>query len=248
MKTLHIRDEEIQVVHLPVVFSALCEALEVGIFSINGARTDRCTCQVQVTGNTTRGSLPVVSDILRLLHALRDEIPLSSLLQLSADDPRSNARGPLELALNFYGLDVQLPYNNARKALQLPFLTVFEDIVSFSAICATATTTSVDHRKIFRDLLVQSLSLLNELVTAAVLERELTLIVDWNPSDWVSCLVAALETEVSVVLHTTSSLDTYHHLFRRTPRFLLLIRLRLRLSRCKTSLVYNRPHRSIIHL
>ncbi|KAH9996513.1 Dopey, N-terminal-domain-containing protein [Russula vinacea] len=183
VKTLHIRDEEIQVVHLPVVFSALCEALE-----------------VQVTGNTTRGSLPVVSDILRLLHALRDEIPLSSLLQLSADDPRSNARGPLELALNFYGLDVQLPYNNARKALQLPFLTVFEDIVSFSAICATATTTSVDHRKIFRDLLVQSLSLLNELVTAAVLERELTLIVDWNPSDWVSCLVAALETEDATFL------------------------------------------------
>ena len=206
VKTLHVRDEEIQVVHLPIVFSALCEALQVGIFYINGAQTDRYTCQVQIIGNTTRGSLPVVSDILRLLHALRDEIPSSSLLQLSADDPRSTARGPLELALNFYGLDTQLPCNNARKALQLPFVTVFEDMVSFSAICATATTTSVDHRRTFRDLLVRSLSLLNELVTAAVLERELTLIVDWNPSDWVSCLVAALETEVSVVLPPHHSL------------------------------------------
>jgi hypothetical protein len=166
----------------------------------------------------------VVSDILRLLHALRDEIPLSSLLQLSVDDPRSNAQGPLELALNLYGLNIQLPFNNVRKALQLPFVTAFEDIVSFSAVCATAMTTSVNHRKIFRDLLVQSLSLLNELVTATVLEREMTLIVDWNPSDWVSCLVAALETEVSVVLHTTSSLDAYHYPFRRIPRFLLLIR------------------------
>jgi hypothetical protein len=30
LKTLHVRDEEIQVVHLPIVFSALCEALQVG--------------------------------------------------------------------------------------------------------------------------------------------------------------------------------------------------------------------------
>ena len=154
---------------------------------------------MQITGDTTKGSLPVVSDVLRLLHALRDEIPLSSLLQLSVDDSRSSARGPLELALNFYGLNIQLPHNHARKALQLPFVMAFEDIVSFSAICATAMTTPVDHRKIFRDLLVQSLSLLNELMTALTLEKETTLIVDWNPFDWLSCVVAALETEVSVV-------------------------------------------------
>jgi hypothetical protein len=149
----------------------------------------------------------VVSDVLQLLHVLRDEIPLSSLLQLPVDDSRSNARGPLDLALNFYRLDIQLPCNHVRKALQLPFVTAFEDTVSFSAVCASAMSTSVGHRKIFRDLLVQSLSLLNELVIALALEREMTLIVDWNPSDWLYCLVAALETEVSVVLHSTSSLN-----------------------------------------
>ena len=126
---------------------------------------------------------------------------MSSLLQLPVDDSRSNARGPLDLALNFYRLDTQLPCNHVRKALQLPFVTAFEDTVSFSAVCASAMTTSTGHRKIFRDLLVQSLSLLNELVTALALEREMTLVVDWNPSDWLSCLVEALETEVSVVLH-----------------------------------------------
>lgn len=166
----------------------------------------------------------MVQDILRLLHVLRDEILLPSLLQLPTDDSRSNARGPLDLALNFYGLNIQLPCNHVRKALQLPFVTAFEDIVSFSAVCASAMTTSVDHRKIFRDLLVQSLSLLNELVTALVLEREMTLIVNWNPSDWLYCLVAALENEVSAVLHSTSSLDIHHYLFRRIPHFLLLIR------------------------
>jgi len=165
-----------------------------------------------------------VSDVLRLLHVLRDEIPLSSLLQLPVDDSRSNARGPLDLALNFYRLDIQLPCNHIRKALQLPFVTVFEDTVSFSAVCAGAMSTSVDHRKIFRDLLVQSLSLLNELVTALVLDREVTLIVDWNPADWLYCLVAALETGVSVVLHSTSSFDIPHYLFRRMPHFLLSTR------------------------
>jgi len=224
LKTLHVRDEEVQVVHLPIVFSALCEALQVGKVFINGALSDRSTCQVQITGDTTTGSLPVVSDVLRLLHVLRDEIPLSSLLQLPLDDSQSNARSPLDLALKFYRLKIQLPCNHVRKALQLPFVTTFEDTVSFSAVCATAMTTSVDNRKIFRDLLVQSLSLLNELVTAFALEREITLIVDWNPSDWLHCLVAALETEVSVVLHSTSSLDIHHYPFRRIPRFLLSIR------------------------
>ena len=142
----------------------------------------------------------MVSDVLRLLHVLRDEIPLSSLLQLPVDDSRSNSRGPLDLALNFYGLNIQLPCSHVRKALQLPFVTSFEDTVSFSAVCASAMTTSIDHRKMFRDLLVQSLSLLNELVTALPLEREMTLIVDWNPSDWLHCLVAALESEVSACI------------------------------------------------
>lgn len=183
LKTLQVRDEETQVVHLPIVFSALCEAL-----------------QVQITGHTTTGSLPVVSDVLRLLHALRDEIPSSSLLQLPVDDSRSNARGPLDLALNFYRLDIRLPCNQVRKALQLPFVTAFEDTVSFSAVCASTMSASVDHRKIFRDLLVQSLSLLNELVTALALEKEMTLIVDWNPSEWLYCLDAALETEDTTFL------------------------------------------------
>ena len=159
----------------------------------------------------------MVSDILQLLHALRDEISSPSLFQLSVDDSLSNARGPLELALKFYGLNVQFPHSESRTAPQLPFVTAFEDIISFSAVCATAAT-SVDHRKTFRDLLVQSLSLLNELVMTVTVERE-NLVVNWNPPGWVSCLVAALETEVSVVSHTTSSLDAHHYPFRRIPRF-----------------------------
>jgi hypothetical protein len=141
-----------------------------------------------------------MSEILRLLHALRDEIPAPSLLQLPVDDSLSNARGPLKLALNFYGLNIQLPCNDARTAPQLPFATAFQDILAFSTICATAMITPGDHRRSFRDLLVQSLSLLNELVTATTSEREKIPIVDWNLSEWVSCLVAALETEVGVVL------------------------------------------------
>ena len=153
----------------------------------------------------------MVSDTLRLLDALRDEIPSSSLLQRPVGDETSsllNARGPLELAQKFYGLDIQLPSNNTRPASRIPFATAFEDVVSLSAIFATAITMSIDHRKTFRDLLVHTLSLLNRLVTAAGLEGEQKLIVDWNPSDWVSCLVAALETDVSVGSYTRSPSDT----------------------------------------
>jgi hypothetical protein len=141
----------------------------------------------------------VVSDILRLLDALRDEIPSSSLLRLPVDEnisSLSNVRGPLELALKFYGLDIQLPSNKTRPAPRIPFATAFEDIASLSAILATAIFASVDHKKTLRDLLVRTLALLNELVTATGLEEEQKLIIDWNPSDWASCLIATLETDV----------------------------------------------------
>jgi hypothetical protein len=37
LKTIHVRDEEIQAVHLPTVFSALCEAVQVRVLpSIRG--------------------------------------------------------------------------------------------------------------------------------------------------------------------------------------------------------------------
>lgn len=185
LKTIHVRDEEIQTVHLPIVFSALCEAL-----------------QNQITQSSTRGSLPIVSDTLQLLHALRDEIPPSALLQRPVDEGHDSlsSGGPLQLALAFYRLDIRFPRNKTRAASQVPFVTAFEDIISFSTTCATSTTTSSDRRKTFRDLLVVSLSLLNKLVTAAGSEREQCLVIDWNPSDWVSYLVEALETDDTTFL------------------------------------------------
>jgi hypothetical protein len=33
LKSIHVRDEEIQAVHLPIVFSALCEAVQVRMLS-----------------------------------------------------------------------------------------------------------------------------------------------------------------------------------------------------------------------
>jgi len=155
----------------------------------------------------------VVSDILRLLHALKDEIPSSSLLQLSAVDSLSNAYGPLKFALNFYGLDTQIHCNDTRTAPQLPFVTAFQDILSISAVCATAMTTSGDYGKTFRDPLVQALSLFNELVTATTLEREQTPTIDWNPPEWISCLMAALKTEVGIVSRSISPLHSPRCLF-----------------------------------
>ena len=140
-----------------------------------------------------------MSDTLQLLHALRDEIPASALLRSPVDETHDSlpSDGPLQLASVFYGLDIQFPRNKIRATSQVPFVTAFEDIISFSATCATLTTTS-DRRKTFRDLLVVSLSLLSKLVNAAGEERGESLVIDWNPSEWVSYLVATLETEVSV--------------------------------------------------
>ncbi|KAF8273824.1 Dopey, N-terminal-domain-containing protein [Lactarius quietus] len=180
LKSIHVRDEEIQTVHLPIVFSALCEAL-----------------QNQIMQNSTGGSLPIMSDTLQLLHALKDEIPSSALLRRPMDEGHD---GPLQLAVAFYGIENRFPKNKIRATSQVPLVTAFEDIISFSAACAVSTTTSSDRRKAFRDLLVVSLSLLSKLVTAAGLEKVQSLVLDWNPSDWVSHLVPTLETDDTTFL------------------------------------------------
>ena len=160
-----------------------------------------------------------MSDTLQLLHALIDEIPAPALLRRPVDEGHDSlsSGGPLQLALTFYGLDIRFPRNRIRATSQVPFVTAFEDIISFSATCATSTTTSSDRRKTFRDLLVVSLSLLSKLVTTAGSEREENLVIDWNPSDWMSHLVATLETEVSVPSYRKSYL-TYQMLSPRTQR------------------------------
>ena len=209
LKSIHVRDEEIQTVHLPIVFSALCEALQVGFLSWHiGDRSDHGTPQNQITHCPMRGSLLIVSDTLQLLHALRDEIPPSALLRRPVDEGHDSISndGPLQLAEAFYGIDIPFPRNKIRATSQVPFVTAFEDLTSFSAVCAASTTTSSDHRKTFHNTLVVSLSLLSKVVTAAGLEREQSLVIEWNPSDWVSYLVATLETDVSVPSYRNSHL------------------------------------------
>jgi hypothetical protein len=173
--------------------------------------------------SSTRGSLPIVSDTLQLLHALRDEIPPPALLRRPVDEGHDSISndGPLQLALAFYGIDTPFPRNKIRATSQVPFVTAFEDLTSFSATCAASATTSSDRRKTFRDLLVVSLSLLSKVVTAAGLEKEQSLVIDWNPSDWVSYLVATLETNVSVPSYRNAYL-TYQMLSPKDTTFLLV--------------------------
>lgn len=234
LKSIHVRDEEIQTVHLPIVFSALCEAL-----------------QNQIVQSSTRGSLPIVSDTLQLLHALRDEIPPPALLRRPVDEGHDSISndGPLQLALAFYGIDTPFPRNKIRATSQVPFVTAFEDLTSFSATCAASATTSSDRRKTFRDLLVVSLSLLSKVVTAAGLEKEQSLVIDWNPSDWVSYLVATLETNDTTFLLVDQVITLLVSLrgFPRLQPPVVINQRHVVLKLLRTLFRYLRPNYSMYH-
>ncbi|KAI0271467.1 Dopey, N-terminal-domain-containing protein [Gloeopeniophorella convolvens] len=180
LRTVHVRDDEIQTIHLPIVFSALCEALQVRL------------------SHNANVALSVTPEIMQLLHALKDEIPASCLLQPLLEnkaDSLSDVQGPLHLATKFYGLDSPLSESRTRAVSLAPFITAFEDIVSLTTMCATATATSSDHRRVHRELLVELLALQGKLVNAIGKEKEQDLPVGWNPSEWTACLVSALEAE-----------------------------------------------------
>ncbi|KAI0067974.1 hypothetical protein BV25DRAFT_1896308 [Artomyces pyxidatus] len=184
LTSIHVRDDEIQGVHLPIVFSALLEVLK-----------------HRVTEDVSRATLPIVGEVLHLLQTLLDQIPTTALMQsppLSTDAEHSvEYQGPFAFARRFYGLDIALNINRSKSPPQIPFITAFEDIVSFNIACSRGLHQVA---KTTRELFVQSLRLLSRLLETLDGETGAHVELDWVPSEWLSGVLNVLENEDSTFL------------------------------------------------
>lgn len=101
-------------------------------------------------------------------------------------------------AYRFYGITLQPPSVNARHS-DIPFAVAFEDVVSLSSAAAKALLDGPADPSLARsqrDVLLLSLSLLDMLLSRQEDEGDVIFSVNWDPTGWLSTLLACLAQTV----------------------------------------------------
>ncbi|KAI0031253.1 Dopey, N-terminal-domain-containing protein [Vararia minispora EC-137] len=177
LNSVFIGDEEVVTVHLPLVLTAITEVL-----------------QDQAKRDPAMLSGPAAKEVLSLLVTILAKIPVANLFvatQLPAD-ATVDALGPFSCARVFYGFESDIAIQESVQRPRVPFATVFEDLVALTSECVR------NNAPIPRVVFVRGLALMLELVEARLPEKDgAELILDWNPSEWLSLMLSALETQHS---------------------------------------------------
>ncbi|OJT08448.1 Protein dopey [Trametes pubescens] len=187
LQRFHAHDEEIETIHLPVVFSAITSVIT------THARDDASSFPAALN------ALPLLRDILEKIPqgALKSRPVLPGQAQSSQADEDA-----IVFAYRFYGITLQPPSVNARHS-DIPFAVAFEDVVSLSSAAAKALLDGPADPSLARsqrDVLLLSLSLLDMLLSRQEDEGDVIFSVNWDPTGWLSTLLACLaQTNVAFV-------------------------------------------------
>lgn len=122
--------------------------------------------------------------------------PLKSRPQVSSEVETAAAGvGPTAFAALFYGIPHSLSIPS-RLSPALPFCTIFEDLISLTSYAARTLVDNPQQLEGMREVLIDSLTLLTEVVSqfGAVHEQSITLA--WTPGIWLSCTLQCLEPKV----------------------------------------------------
>ncbi|KAI0375501.1 hypothetical protein BV20DRAFT_986250 [Pilatotrama ljubarskyi] len=179
LQTFHAHDEEIETIHLPVVFNAITGVLIT--FDWKDA-----------------SSFPAALSALALLQELLKRIPQGALKSRPVLSGQQEALGTEMNAVGFaerlYGIQAGLPHARSRRS-DIPFIIAFEDVISLGSAAAQAllrADADPGLTKAGRDVLLLCLSLLDMLVSRKEDEADVEFLVDWDPSAWLRTLLDCL--------------------------------------------------------
>ncbi|RDB28675.1 Protein dopey [Hypsizygus marmoreus] len=200
--TTFAQDQEIQTIHLPIVFAAILDIID-----------------LQIKNDPAKASSPLIRETLLLEEEMLRNILHSSLMQrpdLSGpmEDKRTTQR-PYLFACSFYGITpIELPPGQ-HFSFAIPFVSAFENLASFSLKCAQSLIKGSDNVVVLREVYSQSLLLIDRLVGRLGTSVQ----VAWNPSEWMQVVLRGLDHESAnfttvdrtvsliVVLHQTQGLE-----------------------------------------
>ncbi|KAI0660570.1 Dopey, N-terminal-domain-containing protein [Cubamyces menziesii] len=226
LQSFHSHDEEIETIHLPIVFNAITGILTA--FNWNDS-----------------SSFPAASDALSLLPEILKRIPHGALKSRPALSTQAQAleaeMDAVVFAYKFYGIKSDTPPVGTKRSAA-PFAIAMEDLVSLTFSSATALLKGdedVTLSRSRRDVLLLSSSILDALASRLDDEVDGQLIVSWDPDAWLSTMFECLEQRnvafvtvdrfitVAIKLHQKAQLQPSFDLDKRsyiTPMVRVLLK------------------------
>ncbi|KAI0718921.1 Dopey, N-terminal-domain-containing protein [Cerioporus squamosus] len=236
LTTFHTHDEEIETIHLPVVFTVILRLL--GTLSWDNPVM-----------------LGVVLEALSLEQEILARIPPSAL---SARPPPRQGQDSaadedmIAFACGFYGIkasDIALP--SSRSAI--PFVSAFENLIALSMRAAEALLGGKGDTKSdgpSRNVLLVTLSLLDTLVSRLEHETDVPFAVSWDPAGWISTVLSCIQQKTvtfTAVDRLITAAVKIHQTERLKPAFSLNKRSYIA-TMVNVLLGYLRPSYSTYHV
>ncbi|KAK7025465.1 hypothetical protein VNI00_015993 [Paramarasmius palmivorus] len=226
------QDEEIQTIHLPLIFTAVLDLV------LHEIRNDN-----------SKATSPLVQRTLALLGVMLRQIPHTALLHrpevTSGIQEASESERPYKFACTFYGLKPNVEMPEPTGSFTKPFGSAFESLIGLSLKLSQILLTSPKEVNLAREHFAQSLLLIDRLVGR--LNSRLDL--EWDPEKWLSVVLETLGhnsvnftvvdriVSLIVALYQTKALEPNIAIDNRTTIFKMVTRL----------LSYLRPHCAVYH-
>ncbi|KAF8899262.1 Dopey, N-terminal-domain-containing protein [Infundibulicybe gibba] len=172
------QDEEIQTIHLPIIFVAIAELL-----------------QFQIQHDSIRACSPSIQACLSLQEELLRQIPHTALMQRPdmTDEIQvtTASQGPYQFACTFYKIEPIALVPGLDDPAALPFASAFENGIALSLSCAQGLSENPAGSTHLWAVLSQALLLLDRLVG----RLRTTVTLSWNPNQWLALILQTLENK-----------------------------------------------------
>lgn len=212
LETFQVQDEEVQTIHLPIVFSAISESIRVCTSVSVAPQLTVCAQACLETGgfkaasSSIREALVLQEEILRHIPAIA--LKLRPRPQEKSQMPPS--RGPLEFACSFYGIERPPVGSIQRTCVDKPFVTAFEDLVVLTTTVATNLencTPELAHS--LRGAFTQSILLIMRLLGRMDQKSDAPFDIDWDPSEWLTVVLESVGHTVRNKIHATPCISVH---------------------------------------
>ncbi|KAJ7665387.1 Dopey, N-terminal-domain-containing protein [Mycena polygramma] len=228
------QEEEIQTIHLPIIFASITDLLD-----------------IQIQRSVARTLTPTARETVVLLEEMLQQIPHVALMQrpeLSGEmEEAAKSQRPYVFAATFYGFKPTIDdLPPAVGPFTIPFASAFQNLITLSINCAQFFTEGCETPGPLREVSSQALLLLTQLVER--LNSQITL--TWSPDQWLSAVLATLEHDscnFTLVDRTISLIVALHGNPNLLPR-LLVDERSIMYKMVNRLLKYLRPNFTVYHV
>jgi hypothetical protein len=202
--TFHVQDEEIQTIHLPIVFAAISETIRVSRVYISMRPFNLEHKQVYVEEDPSRACFASVKEALILQEEILRHVPPDALKRRRLYSGENNEprfkQGSLAFACTFYELgDFPLrPMTEQRS--DFSFVSIFEDLAALSTICANDLLDPSADASSLREVFCQTVLLIKALLSRMDQRFDSPFVTHWEPAHWLSVVIKCSEQQVCCVL------------------------------------------------